>query len=383
MTAEISWPVKILYFITELNIGGAEKVLVHLISQLDRSRFEPSVVCLYDGDGPIAAEIRALNVPVIDLNMTARWDVRAIWRFYQLVRREKPVIIHASLFHANIIGRLVGRMAGVPVIITCRQNISIGGRWRERINRLTAAWDDKVVAVCDVARQAEIEHTGVAPTKVVTIYNTIDPALFHTDHQPEKSGLRTEWGIPPNTLLIGTVGRLHPQKGLSYLLEAVAQLKARLSVDFRLVVVGDGQLRINLITQSRILDIADRTIFAGARTDVPDILAELDLFAFPSLWEGLPLALLEAMAAGLPVVATAVGGTPEVVLDGQTGILVPPGNPQALAVALERLMMDPALRLKMGQAALVRIQQAFTVEQMAAKYHNLYFQLIRQKFHNG
>ncbi|HRV93205.1 MAG TPA: glycosyltransferase [Anaerolineae bacterium] len=382
MTAEISWPVKILYFITELNIGGAEKVLVHLISKLDRTHFDPIVVCLYDGNGPIAAEIRALNVPVIDLNMRTRWDVTAIRRFYQLVRREKPVIIHASLFHANVIGRLVGRMAGVPLIITCRQNISIGGRWREQINRLTASWDDKVVAVCELAREAELEHAGVAQEKVVTIYNTIDPTVFHNDHRPKKSNIRNELGIPPDLLLIGSVGRLHPQKGLSYLLEATAQLKKQSPVDFRLLVVGDGQLRDDLIAQSRTLGIADRTIFAGARTDVPDILGELDIFAFPSLWEGLPLALLEAMAAGLPVVATAVGGTPEVVQNGQTGILVPPGDHQSLAIALERLITEPDLRLKMGQAGLNRIQQAFTVEQMVEKYHNLYFQLIRQKYHN-
>lgn len=178
------------------------------------------------------------------------------------------------------------------------------------------------------------------------------------------------------------MGRLHSQKGLGYLLEATAQLKKQSPVDFRLLVVGDGQLRDDLIAQSRTLEIADRTIFAGARTDVPDILGELDIFAFPSLWEGLPLALLEAMAAGLPVVATAVGGTPEVVQNGQTGILVPPGDHQSLAIALERLITEPDLRLKMGQAGLNRIQQAFTDEQMVEKYHNLYFQLIRQKYHN-
>ncbi len=379
MANTITLPVKVVYFITELNIGGAEKVLVHLMSRLDRVRFDPLVVCLYGGDSPIAQEILAQNVPVVDLGMKTKWNLTAIWRFYRLLRYEKPVILHTSLFHANVIGRLMGRLTGVPIIITCRQNISIGSSWREHVNRLTASLDDRVIAVCELAREAEIEQTGVAPEKVLTIYNAIDTTAFSTS-KGQKTGIRRELGISENTLLLGFVGRLHPQKGLQYLLEAAARLRMQSPVDFHLLLVGEGKLRSDLETHAAALGIADITIFTGARTDIPDVLAELDIFVFPSLWEGLSLALLEAMAAGLPVVTTHVGGNPEIVVEGKTGFMVAPANSAALVEKLLCLLDSRALCVQMGLAGFEYIQQKFTIEQMVERYQNLYTQSIQQKF---
>jgi sugar transferase (PEP-CTERM/EpsH1 system associated) len=371
-------PVKLLYFITELNIGGAEKVLVHILKHLDRSRFDPAVVSLYGGDGPIADEIRALDVPVTDLGMSAKWRLDALWRLYRLLRRERPAILHTSLFHANTLGRIVGRLARVPIIVTWRQNVDIGGRVRELINRWTTRLDDRVVAVSRLVRDAEVERARVSPDKVTIIYNCVDTDVYTARGPRAAAQVRKNLGIAPDTLLVGTVGRLHPQKGIADLITAMMQMKL-LVPNARLLLVGEGQLRDGLEILAESLCVSDVVVFAGARTDVPQILSALDLFVLPSLWEGLPLALLEAASVGLPVVATAVGGTPEVVMDGVTGLLVPPRDPDALAEAILTLLHDPDLRQRMGQAGQERVREHFSVEQMVKETEGLYQRLLAEK----
>jgi sugar transferase (PEP-CTERM/EpsH1 system associated) len=371
-------PIDIIYLITELHIGGAEKVLVHFLNELDRSRYRPRVVCLYGGNGPIAAELRAQDVPVIDLDMTAQWRVDAVWRLYRLLRAQRPAILHASLFHANLLGRIVGRLAGVPIIISCRQNVSIGARWREWVNRWTVGLDDRVIAVCELARRAEIERGRVAPEKVITIYNAVDPARLA---DPAATTPGAQVPVPASATgrrLIGTVCRFHPQKGLDQLIAAFAELCKR-TPDVQLLLVGDGELRGQLETQVRRLGLADHVTFTGFRTDVPAILTELDLFVLPSLWEGLPLVLLEAMAAQLPVVATAVGGTPELVLDGETGLLVPPADPTALAAAMHFLLTQDALRREMGRRGRRRVEREFSATRAVAETTQLYEELLSEK----
>jgi len=370
--------INILYFITELNIGGAEKVLVHMLAHLDRSRFIPTVACLYGGDSPIADEIRALDIPVIDLGMTAKWRWDAFWRLYRLLCRERPTILHTSLFHANIPGRALGRLSGVPIIVTWRQNINIGGKLREFMNRWTAWLDDSVVAVCELARQAEIKHARVSPDKVIIIYNAINTTAFSATNPQAVAQIRHTFGISEDTLLVGAVGRLHPQKGLTDLLAAIAQVRVHV-YPIRLLLIGDGELRSELEAQARLLGLSDIVTFAGIRMDVPEILAALDVFAFPSLWEGLPLAVLEAMAAGLPVVATRVGGIPEAVEDGVTGLLVPPRDPEALAEAIITLLQDRERAVAMGQAGRARVEGYFSVERMVQQTEALYEELIRGK----
>lgn len=366
-----------LYFITELDIGGAQKVLVHILKHLDRRRFSPLVACLYNENGIIANQIRALNVPVIGLRMTAKWRVDALWRFYRLLRREQPVILHSSLFHANIPSRIIGGLAGVPIKVSWRQNLEIGGQLREFINRQTVRLDHKVVAVCELARQAEIKRAGLSPDKVVTIYNCIDACELATNAST-RAKVRQEFGIPARAPLIGTVGRLHPQKGLSTLLAAMTDLKTHIPT-VRWLVVGDGELREELEQQTDAYGLSDSVIFAGARSDVPQILAALDLFALPSLWEGLPLAALEAMAAGLPVIATTVGGVPEVVVNEVTGLLVPPNNPAALAQALRQVLANPAQRQAMGAAGQEQVAKKFSVSSIIPQIEALYEALLLQQ----
>jgi glycosyltransferase involved in cell wall biosynthesis len=189
--------------------------------------------------------------------------------------------------------------------------------------------------------------------------------------------VRQIFDVPIDVPLVGSVGRLHPQKDFATLLAAIAQVRKRIPT-VRLLLVGDGELRDELESQSRSLGLSEIVTFAGSRTDVPEILAAVDVFTLSSLWEGMSNAALEAMAAGLPVVATAVGGTPEVVVDEVTGLLVPPHDPTSLAGALTTLLREPALRRRMGQAGRERVQEQFSVERMVCRTEALYTEMLRE-----
>ncbi len=369
---------RILFLITELDTGGAQKALARLLASLNRSRFKPHVACLYHGDKTVAQEIRALGIPLTDLRMQAKWRADALWRLYRLLRRQQPAILHTWMFHANLPGRLLGRLAGVPIVITSRRNVNIGGPARERLLRWTSGLDDAVIAVCELARQAEIERAGAAPHHVATIYNGVDVTAFSRSDPEADARIRDTFDIPADAPLLGAIGRLHPQKDFGTLLAAVAQLRRQVP-DAHLLLVGDGELREELVNHARSLGLGDCVTFAGHRTHIPEILAAIDVFTLTSLWEGLPNVILEAMAAGLPVVATRVGGVPEVVVAGETGLLVPPRDPDALSRAIVTLLRDPALRQTMGRAGQERVRHRFSVEQMVRRTESLYERLLAEK----
>jgi sugar transferase (PEP-CTERM/EpsH1 system associated) len=368
-------PVRVLHLITELNIGGAEKVLSRLLSRLDRERFAPAVACLYGGDGPVADEIRSLGIPVTDLGMTAKWRLDAFVRLYRLLYRQRPTILHTWMFHANVPGRVLGRLAGVPIVISSERTMGQEGGLRRWLNRITGPLPDRVACVSESVAEFAAQTIGIPPAKLAVIPNGIPLE----DFQPgDRSRARVDPGIPLRAVVAGTVGRLQPVKGTSYLLEAWSRLASD-HPDAILLLVGGGSQQAALERMSRRLGISERVRFLGDRADVPDLLRGMDVFVLPSLWEGMPNAALEAMAVGLPVVATAVGGTPEVVVDGVTGLLVPPGDPDALAQSIARLLCDPDLRYKMGQAGRERVVKHFSVGRMVEQTEWLYEQLLVEK----
>jgi len=362
----------VLHLITELNVGGAEKALARLLAHLDRDRFAPAVACLYAGDGPVADEIRTLDIPVIDLKMTAKWRWDALWRLYHLLRQERPAILHTWMFHANIPGRVLGRMAGVPIVINSERTMGMESRWRYRLNRVTVPLTDQVVCVSQQVVDFIVQEVGIPRHKTVVIPNGIDLQDF--EHLPNKQRARAALGLSPDQMLVGTVARLDPVKRLDVLLQAMTSLP-----DVCAVIVGDGPERESLGAMSERLEIASRVRFAGQQDDVRPWLAAMDVFVLSSDWEGMSNAVLEAMAAGLPVVATAVGGTPEVVVNGVTGLLVPPRDPDTLAQAITRLLRNPDLRREMGQAGRERVEREFSVERMVQATEALYEELVGEK----
>ena len=368
--------VKVLHLITELDIGGAQRALARLLAHLDRERFDPAVVCLYNGDKAVAREIRALGIPVTDLGMTAKWRLDAFWRLYRLLHRERPIILHTWMFHANIPGRVLGRLAGVPIIISSERTMGQESRWRYWLSHITDPLTDRVVCVSQQVADFVVARVGIPRRKTVVIPNGIDAHIF--EHLPAKRQARAMLGLPLDSTLAGTVARLNPVKRLDVLLRAAASLD-----DVHIVIVGDGPERARLASLAQDLNVADRATFAGRQDNVPEWLAALDIFVLTSDWEGMPNAVLEAMAAGLPVVATAVGGTPEVVVDGVTGLLVPPRDPDALARAIVRLLRDPQLRQDMGRAGRERVERHFSVYKMVRATEALYDELLREKRRQG
>jgi glycosyltransferase involved in cell wall biosynthesis len=361
--------IPILYLITELSTGGAQAALLRLLERLDRGRYAPAVACLYNGDGVVAQEIRALGFDVFDARMHYKADLLALLRLYRHIRRIRPAILHASLFHANLPGRILGRLAGVPVVICSERTMAMEGEWRYRLNRWTIGLVDCVIAVSVNVRDFCVSHIGLPPEKLVVIHNGVQV--------PETSvslrEARAELGLPLDGLVIGTVSRLYPVKGVDFLIRALVQVEASL------VIVGDGPEHAALETLAADLGVADRIHWAGHRRDVPILLPAFDLYVQPSLHEGMPNTILEAMASGLPVIATAVGGTPEAVDDGITGLFVPPRTPDALAEAITALLRDPTLRRKMGRAGQERVKGHFSLEQMVRQTQALYERLLKTR----
>jgi glycosyltransferase involved in cell wall biosynthesis len=241
-------------------------------------------------------------------------------------------------------------LAQVPAIV-CTSHVAPRERqdWKTRLGRaLLTPFVDRDIAVSRASRDRLIRYLGVPSSRLVAVPNAVELQRFDAPAEPGRSALRREWGIPPDAPVLGVLARLTPQKGLTYLISAMPAILAQHPGTYALV-VGEGYLRPDLEAQATSLGVAERVLFVGYRRNVVDYLRASDLFVLPSLFEGMPLSILEAMGAGLPVIATAVDGTPEVVIDGETGLLVSPEDPLALAEAVNRLLGDPELAARMGR----------------------------------
>ncbi|MFN8490925.1 MAG: glycosyltransferase [Caldilineaceae bacterium] len=370
-------PIKVIHLITELSIGGAQMVLLRLLANLDRTRYQVMVACLYNRDGAVAQQIRALGIPVIDLGMTRKWRVDAFLRLWRLLRQTRPAVLHTWMFHCNIPGRILGRLAGVPVIISAEHTMGQESGMRVRLNRLTGGLADRVL--CVSPQVADYARTAIhlPSSKVVVVPNGIDLKLFA--NLPSQAQARAKFHLPPQAFIIGAIGRPRAVKGYRFLIEAMAQLTKQAPGQFHLLFVGNGPERPALLELAQQLQLTESITFLDDQNDIPGLLPALDVLASASLWEGMPMVILEAMAAGLPVVATNVGGTPDVVVAGETGLLVPPADPAALAAALERVAADGAGRQRMGTAGRQRVEQHFSVTRNVELTQALYEQLLQEK----
>jgi glycosyltransferase involved in cell wall biosynthesis len=360
---------KVFYLITELNVGGAERALAQLLAGLDRDRFEPVVACLYGSSSPVAASIRARGIPVLDLGMAHKWQLGSFWRLYRSLQEERPDILHTWLFHANVTGRVLGRLAGVPVVVCGERTMGMESHWRYLVNRLTLFLADRVVCVSEQVAAFCARRIGLSPDKAVVIPNGVE--FPGPSAQLTKQAAREALGLSTDKTLIGTVARLDPVKRLDVLLTALALLD-----DAHAIIVGYGSEEQRLKAMAEDLGLEARVQFVGYQQDVWPWLAACDVFALSSDWEGMPNAVLEAMGMGVPVVATAAGGTQDVVADGRTGLLVPRGDSAALAAALERLIGDSTLRRTMGAEGRRRARACFSAEQMVQRTLALYAELL-------
>ncbi len=356
-------------------VGGAEQLVLTTAPRLQRDGFEVTVACL-KGWGVLGNELEARGVRSIALGATGMFDLRVLGRLLSILRRDRIQIIRGHLFWANLVARIVGRLASVPVIVTTHHDTFSWMRWYHRLaERLTAPLSDVVTTCSESVRRQAMETFGLGPGRVRTLRNAIEIPDVIPD-TATRARVRRELGASPGDLLIGTLGRLdEPKKGLAVFL-AAARLLSREFPRLRFAIIGAGPARASLEERAAREGVSHCTVFPGIRRDVPEIMRALDLLAQPSLWEGFGLTIVEAMAVGTPVVASRVGGIPEVVEEGVTGLLVPPGDPQALASACARLLKDPESAARMGQAGIARARTEFGIERLVREIEVLYRELL-------
>lgn len=367
--------IRIVYLAHAFMVGGAEEMVLNLVRHLP-DRFEP-IVCCINQAGPIGEEIRKTGVPFhvlrLDPGLLRPWHVLGIARH---LRELHPDIVHTFLLTASLYGRFGAILAGVPIIIGTEVNIYAHKQAHHALaERLLMRGTDRVVVSAESVRDFYIQQVHAAPAKVDVIYNAVAWSQLQTTTSREAA--RASAGVPAGAPLAGIIARLTEQKAHRYLFDAMAATPGLAAL--HLLVVGDGELRDELRAQVDRLGLSARVHFLGARRDLGDLLASIDVFVMPSLWEGLPLSMVLAMGAGLPVVATRVAGIPEVVQDGVTGLLVPPADVPALGSALARLVVDPALRHTMGAAASAFVQPRFGVDGYVASVTALYDRLLAEK----
>lgn len=365
---------KVMMLTVGLDVGGTENQTVELSSRLDRRRFHVTV-CALKGEGAIASELRDRGIKVVALSGKGKWDVRVPFRLWRVLRAERPDIIHAFLFLSNIIGRVMGRCLKIPVVIGSYRGVEI---WTSRLfiflDRMTSGWTHTMTCCSYAVRQSVLSRVGGSPEKFVAIHNGIDVARFGG----RSSLTRADVALSDDVRVIGTVCRLtEPVKGLANLLQAFARLLNEPGMDHcRLLLVGDGPSRSRLEDLAVTLGISKYVVFTGMRRDVEHILPLIDLFVLPSLYEGFGIAIIEAMAAGRPVVATAVGGIPEIVVQGETGLLVPPGDVAALSGAMWWILSRPESAAAYGAAGLRRVRERFSIEIAVKRHEELYENLF-------
>ncbi len=360
---------KVALVITDLDVGGAERALTALATRLSPSRWRVGVFCL-SGPGALAEVIHGAGLPCECLDVGRRNPIRAVARLATALRRFGPELIQSYLFHANLAARLAALWTGRPrppviggIRVAERQS-----RWHLLLDRWTSRLCAAEVCVSRGVLAFSRDVGGLDPSRLTVIPNGIDPAPIDAAERVDRAAI----GVPEEAHLALFVGRLDAQKGLPDLLVAAERMIAR-RPDWYLALAGDGPERAWLLDAIRgRAALSDRVRWLGRRDDVPGLLKSADVLVQPSLWEGMPNAVLEAMAARRAVVGTAVEGTEDLVVPGRTGWLVPPRDPTALARALGEAADDPDRRRRYGEAARVRVERKFSLDAVVAAYERLW-----------
>ncbi|MDD5669999.1 MAG: glycosyltransferase [Candidatus Omnitrophica bacterium] len=357
--------IHVLFVIWSLGLGGAERVVINLAKGLDKNKFNPIICCLND-KGKFAEELEAVGIKVIDLHKRGAFDLSIIGKLKQVIQKNKIDVVNTHLWGANVWGRIAAFQVGVPVVIATEHNEDTWKSWYHfAIDRWLSGKTNKIIAVSKSVKDFYVKQ-GISADKISVIHNGIDDLQVLKSKFEIREVKVNDKNIKfdNDDIIVAIIGRLVPQKGHILLFEALEKLN---NPKIKTLVVGDGPLFETLFREG------GRIIFTGLRKDVPHILNEIvDIVVLPSLREGLPIIALEAMSAGKPIIATSVGGNSEVVVDGVTGLLVPPKNVYALSDAIEKLAGNKELRLQMGENGRKRVVDDFSLEEMIRSTEELY-----------
>jgi glycosyltransferase involved in cell wall biosynthesis len=383
--------IKIAQVITRLDRGGSPDIFRILCSHLDPDIYDLTIVT-GPTENPTARTLEFLNrfraktvlVPDLKRDIEPRSDLAALWDLYRLFRRERFSIVHTHTAKAGALGRIAAKLAGGSVVVHTPHGHNFYGYFGPAassrivgIERFLARITDQIVALTQLERSDYIKYGVADPGKVTVICQGLELRAIVQDFK-ERSRLRALLGIPARSSVVGMVGRLEPVKGSLFFVEASAGI-AKACGDAFFLVVGDGSLRADMEKRALELGLSGRIKFAGWRDDASDMMAAMDLLVLPSLNEAVGMVLIEAQAHGVPVVATRVGGVPEVVSDGRTGLLVEPSDPSAIAASAIALLSDPKRREAMGEAGVSWVFDKFRAEDMAFKTSAMYVELLNKK----
>ena len=357
-----SSPIRTLFIVPDLRIGGAERHLTTLAAKMNPARFTPSVICIGE-EGELFGTLSEAGVEATALNLGGKKNaLRALRQLVSRMRSERPDVVVMRGYNADVLGRIAGLIAGVPHRIVWVHGVDFGHERRSSVrnvlDRFLVRWTSSYFGVAEAQRSYLVDGLHCPSEKVRVIHNGVELALF--DERPDRR-LLAEFGVEAGAPVVAIVAALRLEKDHRTLLHAAHLLLNELP-RVHIVIVGDGSIRNDLETLSAELGIASNVHFAGARSDIAQILRAIDVFTLSSVKETFPIAVLEAMACARPVVCTDVGGISEVVEDGVSGYLVPPQDPTQLAARLKELLSNPEVARRMGHAGRRRIEAEFSLE---------------------
>lgn len=367
---------KITHVVENLHRGGLERVVLDLVGEQSRMGHDCQIVCLYEL-GQLASELSATVIPVNACGKRRGPDLRAVWRLRRLLRQHRSDVVHTHNMVCNYHVAIALALHRQPVLINTRHGMGprVQRGRRVQLYRHALRRTARVVSVCETARECFVREGVVGVDKLLAIPNGIHIERFSQPSDVARQRLLSELGLPAETRLAGAVGRLNRIKDPAALVRAFAALHQRMP-DIALLLIGDGPLRQELTGLIAAQGLQHCIRLLGDRNDIPQLLTALDVFVMASVSEGYSMALLEACAAGLPIVATAVGGNPEIVHDGRNGLLVPARDEQALAAALGTLFADPERMQMMGRAGRDWVVEHGSLQAMATRYEELYRQCL-------
>ncbi len=367
--------IKVLQVIDHLGSGGAQTVLLNLLKFRNQPDFSYTVACLH-GKGGVAAELEVIGVPVVSLS-PGKFPPFYVPNLAKLLLKERFDIVPCHLFGANWLARPIAALCGQKVIVAhdhCNDAL------RERlgpflIDRLTNLLSCKILAVSRTTREFLVRQEGLSDDVVEYFTNGVDVDAFAPPSSEARAAFRARWGLKPEDFVVGGIGRLVLQKDFATFLRTAALVTAKLPAA-RFVIFGEGPEEAALKALAGGLGLGDRVRFAGYVGDRQAVYGAIDLLLLTSRYEGTPMVLLEAMAAAVPICATGVDGTAEILTSGETALLFPPGDPQAAAAAVFQ-MQNPAVAEKLSCAARVRVQGSFSAKSLCGRLEDLYRESLR------
>ena len=372
--------IKVIWLIDGLGYGGAEQLMATLLNSFDKSRFEMRVCVLQERKSNIIPEkLKQLGIPVDFVSIKRLRNPLNIFRIITYLRKYEPNIVHTQLEFSDTLGNSAAKFLGIPSVSTLHtiETPTVGTRtyWRQQIRWFVLRnFCTRIITVSEKTREHYIQLTKIPATKIVTMYNGIDLEKFRVLDSSISNKIRSSLEIPNKSSVICTIAVLRELKGIQFMIEALPAILERIPNVFYLV-IGDGdyvqQLKSLVVKQ----DIEERVVFVGHRTDIPELLASSDVFVLPTLGDALPTVLIEALAAEKPIIASNVGGVPEIITNEVTGILVPPADTKMLATACLRVLQNKSLAKNLAENGYQTVKQKFDVDTQVNQLSTLYQQL--------